>query len=306
MMVGEVEGRFLEFLVRAERREARARARHVHGLFVALDGAWTARGRPRHLVRRERGDDGDRAALRRGGGARRPHRVPPRPRARARSQSSTGRSTSSSSTPTSRTTATTTKRCCRSSPTNGLILADNALRNGRVLEEDADEPMQAVQRLRAERPARRVRAAHRARRHPARHEALTRSTVSSSSERRTTSATASASVARRVVRVRDRDDAHAGRVRRADAVARVLDGGAAASARRRAVAPPRGRRPARASRARPPRTTPSRETGRRCPPRRARRRSPRGSTTTRGRAANARPGARRPRPRRRASGSDSR
>ena len=50
-----------------------------------------------------------------------------------------------------------------------------------------------VQRLRAERRARRVRAAHRARRHPARHEALTRSTVSSSSDARTTSASASAS-----------------------------------------------------------------------------------------------------------------
>ena len=37
----------------------------------------------------------------------------------------------------------------------GLILADNALRGGRVLDEDADEPMHAVQRARSERFARR-------------------------------------------------------------------------------------------------------------------------------------------------------
>ena len=77
--------------------------------------------------------------------------------------------------------------------TNGLILADNALRNGRVLDEDSGEPMQAFNDYVLNDDARRVRAAHRARRDSARHEALTRSTVNSSSDARTTSATASAS-----------------------------------------------------------------------------------------------------------------
>ncbi len=71
---------------------------------------------------------------------------------------------------------------------DGLIVADNALRNGRVLDEDADEPMQEFNAPRAERSARRLHAADRARRNAARHEALIRSGVSSSSESRTTSA----------------------------------------------------------------------------------------------------------------------
>ena len=52
------------------------------------------------------------------------------------------------------------------------------------------------------------------------------------------------------VRVRDRDDAHAGGLRRADAVVRVLDRDAARPARRRDAAPPRGTRRAPACRAR--------------------------------------------------------
>ena len=38
MMVGRLEGGFLATLVRAERREADPRARHLHGLLVDLDG----------------------------------------------------------------------------------------------------------------------------------------------------------------------------------------------------------------------------------------------------------------------------
>ena len=66
-------------------------------------------------------------------------------------------------------------------------------------------------------------------------------------------ASASASSVGRVVRVRDRDDRHAGRVRRAHPVRGVLDRDAPAPVRRRAARRPRGRRRAPACRAGPPR-----------------------------------------------------
>ena len=44
MMVGPLEGRFLEFLVRQTKREADPRARHLHGLVVHLDGDGAAEG----------------------------------------------------------------------------------------------------------------------------------------------------------------------------------------------------------------------------------------------------------------------
>ena len=87
----------------------------------------------------------------------------------------------------------------------------------------------------------------------------------------------------RVVRIRERDHAHPGRVRRPDPVRGVLDGGAA-PARRRAGAPPRGRRPAPACRARPPRTRRRRRRAGRSPRARARPRSAGGSRTRRRRA----------------------
>ena len=76
---------------------------------------------------------------------------------------------------------------------NGLILADNAFRAGRVFDDDADEPMGKFNDFVRERPACRVRPAHRAGRDPGDQEALRRSAVSSSSERSTRSASASAS-----------------------------------------------------------------------------------------------------------------
>ena len=79
MMVGDLEGRFLGALVRSTARAARARARHVHRLLVDLDGARAADRRPRDHLRRQRGDDRDRAPLRRGGRRRRPDRLPARP-----------------------------------------------------------------------------------------------------------------------------------------------------------------------------------------------------------------------------------
>ena len=112
------------------------------------------------------------------------------------------------------------------------------------------------------------RARRRARAGRRRDDRLERSTVSSPSEPSTTSATASASSTGREVRVRDREHAHPGCLRRADAVVRVLDRRATLSGRRRAGAPPRGRRRAPACRARPPRDeTASRTTSRE--PRRA-------------------------------------
>ena len=109
--------------------------------------------------------------------------------------------------------------------------------------------------------------------------------------RRPTATTASASgervVVGREVRVGHGDDAHARRLRRADAVVRVLDRRARGPARRRAGARPRGTHRARACRAGLPATTPRPGRARAARRRAARPRSAPGSTTTRSRAATA-------------------
>ena len=129
----------------------------------------------------------------------------------------------------------------------------------------------------------------------------TASGVSSASESSTTSASASASSPGGKRRFGIATTRMPAGCARADAVVRVLDRGAARRARRRAAAPPRGRRPAPACRARPPRTRRSRGRAGPAPPARARGRSAGGSTRTRARAASARPAARPPRPRRRSA-----
>ena len=133
MMVGPLEGRFLALLVRGCAR-ARARGRHVHRLLVDLHGARRSRraaGSSRSTSNEETTEIARRYASEAGVVDRIDYRVGP---AGETCPSSTGRSTSSSSTPTRRATSTTTRPRCRSSRDGGLIVADNVLWSGRVVD----------------------------------------------------------------------------------------------------------------------------------------------------------------------------
>ncbi len=189
---------------------ARPRDRHVHRLLLDLDGAQPAAGRrPDHQPRRQRGDDRGRPPLRRGGRRRRPDRLPRRPGARRARRARRARSTSSSSTPTRRATSTTTRTCCRSSPSAGFIVADNVLWSGRVVEDGGDESTQAIKALQRPRRRRRPGRVPDADRQGRDDADSTASGVSSASDSSTTSASASASSGGGKCAVRDRDHAHA-------------------------------------------------------------------------------------------------
>ena len=117
MMVGEVEGRLLEFLVRF----SGARRVLELGTFTGYSSLSMARGLPEggRVISLDVNEKTTAVARRYAEEAGLADRIEyrHRPRARDARASSKGRSTSSSSTPTSRTTSTTTRRCCRSSPT---------------------------------------------------------------------------------------------------------------------------------------------------------------------------------------------
>ena len=178
------------------------------------------------------------------------------PRSR-RSPSSRGRSTSSSSTPTRRTTSTTSRRRCPSSQRPGLILADNTLASGRVVVDDPGPMTENISEFNDHvREDERVESVLLTIRDGVTMIRSTAAGLSSRIEARTLVGERQHVVGRGERRVRDRDDAHPGGVRRADAARRVLDRGASRRRRRRVAAPPRGRRPARACRAPPPPTRP--------------------------------------------------
>ena len=229
MMVGLLEGRFLEFLV----RQTKARRILELGTFTGWSSISMAlracRGRPDHDLRRQRGHDRDRAALCGGGRRRRPHRVPARSRARddrvagravrpdlhRRGQGELrqllrGRAAEA--------------RGRRLHHRRQRALVWTSRRSGERGRKHAGDSR--VQRPRAGRRARRMRDAQRARRDDADPQEVTLSTVRSSSESSTTSASASASSSGGKWRFGIATTRHSGGVRRADAVVRVLDRGA--------------------------------------------------------------------------------
>ena len=121
------------------RRAADPRARHVHGLLVDLDGLGPAARRVDHHLRRRPGGDrrSPAATWTRAATATGSRSASARPSRRSRPWRA--RSTSSSSTPTSRTTRPTTRPWLPLLAENGLVIADNVLWSGRVVDENEDD-----------------------------------------------------------------------------------------------------------------------------------------------------------------------
>ena len=171
MMTGPVEGRFLEFLVfalgpqlcsRSARSPATRRSRWPRRFRPAAGSSPATSTAEAHATAR-RSRRGAPASSTASTTASAPPSTPSPP--------STGRSTSSSSTPTSRTTPTTTRPCCRSWRSSGIIAVDNTLWSGRVWTDndhsDATVAIRAVQRPGRSDSACRLRAADRPRRRDA-------------------------------------------------------------------------------------------------------------------------------------------
>ena len=163
---------------RCSRGSLGARSAVEVGTFTGYSSLCIARGprrrRPAAVLRRVRGVDGDRRAgpgTRAGVADRIDLRIAPGADTLRGAARRPRRSTSRSSTPTSRATPCTTRSCSPRLRPNGVLLVDNVLWDGRVVQPDADDENTArdpgLQRHgRRRRPRRRRDAPHRRRPHP--------------------------------------------------------------------------------------------------------------------------------------------
>ena len=173
MQISPGAGRVHDDVHPADRGPGRGRGRHLHRLLVARPSPAGCRPTATCCAATSaRSGRRSRAALLGAGRRLRPHHARDRPGRRDAGRAARGPSSSTwpSSTPTSPATSTTTSRSCTRLRPNGVILVDNVLFGGAVIDPEATDDSTAghpgLQRPRHRRPAGRVRdAGHRRRPH---------------------------------------------------------------------------------------------------------------------------------------------